>query len=217
MATASSVIDDVLDRLQESRTSPIFWSRSELLTFVNDGFLEFTLMAGQLTTEATYRIIGAKIQAVPITAIALIHVSYASEMVEKSTVERFDRQNPNWEAQYGILQKWSPCGLDKWILDRHPTSATNVSLTTLDNPQPLEESSSIDLAPEYVEALTDYVFHMARFKEGGAEFQQAMEAYDNFQNKAGKRAQKTFAEQYVFWARLPNANTGPDYSTMDRG
>lgn len=216
MATAGSVIDDVLDRLQESRTSPIFWSRAELLVFVNDGFLEFTLLAGQLTTEATYPLIGAKIQAVPITAIALIHVSYASEMVEKSSVERFDRQNPNWESQYGILQKWSPCGLDKWIVDRHPTSATNVSLTTLDSPETLEESSSIDMAPEYVEALIDYVFHMARFKEGGAEFQQAMEAYDNFQNKAGKRAQKTFSEQYVFWARNPAADTGPDYSTMDR-
>jgi hypothetical protein len=106
--------------------------------------------------------------------------------------------------------------LDKWILDRHPTAATSVSLTTLDNPQPLGETDSIDLQPEYVEALIDYVFHMARFKEGGAEFQQSQEAYDNFQNKAGKRAQKTFSEQYVFWARNPQANTGTDYSTLDR-
>ena len=216
MATAGSVIDDALDRLQESRTDPVFWSRAELLVFVNDGFLEFTLMAGQLTTEATYPLIGAKLQAVPITAIALLHVSYASEMVEKSTVERFDRENPNWESQYGILRKWSPCGLDKWIIDRHPTSALNVSLTTLDIPPDLGEATEIDLAPEYVEALIDYVFHMARFKEGGAEFQQAVPAYDDFQNKAGKRAQKTWSEQYVFWARLPVADTGPDYSTMDR-
>ncbi len=216
MATAGSVIDDVLDRLQESRTDPIFWSREELLVFVNDGFLEFTLMAGQLTTEATYAVIGAKVQAVPITAIALIHVSYSSEMVEKSTIERFDRQNPNWEAQYGILQKWSPCGLDKWIVDRHPTSALSVSLTTLDIPPDLEEASAIDLAPEYVEALIDYVFHMARFKEGGAEFQQAMPAYDDFQNKSGLRGQKTWSEQYVFWARNPAADTGPAYSTLDR-
>lgn len=216
MATAGSVVDDALDRLQESRTTPIFWSRAELLIFVNEGFLEFTISAGQLTTETTYPLIGAKIQAIPVTAIALIHVSYASEMVEKSTIERFDRANPNWESQYGVLQKWSPCGLDKWIVDRHPTSALSVSLTTLDNPQPLEEDSEIDLAPEYIEALTDYVFHMARFKEGGAEFQQAMPAYDDFQNKTGLRGQKTWSEQYVYWARNPNADTGPNYSTLDR-
>ncbi len=216
MTTAADVLNTVLDRLDQSRTDPIFWSRAELLTYLNDGFLEFTLIAGQMVSEATFPLVGAKIQAVPVGSLALIHVAYAEVVIEKSSLENFDRQNPNWEAQSGILRQWAPCGLDKWIVDRHPVLATNVSLTTLNAPAVLTETSTIDLAPEFIEALTDYVFHMARFKEGGAEFGQAMTQYDSFQNKAGLRQQKTWSEQFVLWGRDPNADTGGGYSTLNR-
>jgi len=216
MATGADVIDQVLDRLEESRSNPIFWSRSELLGYLNDGLIELTLIAGHLVSENTYRIIGAKLQAVPATAIALIHVSYASEMVEKSSIEYFDRENPNWDRQYGILHKWAPCGLDAWFVDRHPIAATSVSLTTLDQPTVLAETDTVDLEDEYINGLQDYVFHMARFKEGGAEFQQAMEDYDGFTERAGLRGQRTFSEQWTVWSRDPNADTGESYSTLDR-
>lgn len=212
MSTAGDVIDTVLDRLYESRTNPIFWSRTELLVFVNDGFVEFTLNAGQLISENTYTPVSSKFQAVPIGAIALIHVAYNDEYTQKSSLETFDRENPNWEAQSGILRRWAPCGLDKWILDRHPTNFTAVNLTTLDEPPNLLETSTIDLAPEYIEALADYVFHEARFKEGGAEFGQSMTQYDSFQNKAGIQERKTYAAQFILWSHDPAANTGEAYS-----
>lgn len=211
--TYGTIIDDVLDRLAESRTAPVFWSRDELMVYLNDGFLEFTLMAGQLISENVYPLVGAKIQAVPSTAIALIHVSYVSVLAEKSTLEQFDRADPGWEAKYGIFQRWAPCGLDKWFLDKHPVTAIYANLTTLDVPPELTEADFIDLAPEYVEALTDYVFHMARFKEGGAEFGQAMTQYDSFRNKAGLQEQRTYVDQFVLWARDPNAKTGEDYAS----
>jgi hypothetical protein len=215
-ATAGNIVTWALRKLEEDPDNPIFWTRAELLQLVNDGFLEFTLLAGQLTSERTYTLIGAKLQSVPVGAIAIIHIAYANEKVEKTTVEHFDRANINWNAQSGILQKWAPCGLDRWFCDRHPTSSLNVKLTTLDEPTALGENDEIDLAPEYIEALTNYVFHFARFKEAGAELEQSMENYDAFLDKAGLREQKQFSEQWLIWSRDPDADTGSDYSTLDR-
>lgn len=215
-ATAGDVINAALDRLQESRTSPVFWSRAELLTLLNEGLLELTLIACQLTSERTYTMIGAKLQSVPDGAIAILHVAYASKRVEKSTVENFDRLNSNWDAQSGILTKWAPCGLDRWFNDRTPSAATNVTLTTLDQPTTLTESDTINLDAEYIEALTGYVYHSARFKESGAELAQAMTEYDEFRAIAGHRAQRTFAAEFTIGSRDPNSDTGGGYSTMDR-
>lgn len=218
MATAADVIDAVLYRLDQSLTvsADQFWVRAELLILVNDGFLEFTLMAGQLVSENNVTLATANIQSVPSTAIAVIHVSYASEVVEKSSLELFDRGDPGWESKYGILRKWAPMGLNHWIADRYPIASTTVALTTLDKPVALLEGTTIDLPEEYVSALIDYVFHMARFKEGGGEFAQSMDAYDAFQSTAGMQERQTYADQWLLWSRDPNADTGPDYSTEDR-
>lgn len=213
--TAAQVITAVLQRLEESTIAPIFVLRSELLQFLNDGFLEFQLIANQLTSERTYAMIGAKLQSVPIGAIAVINVRYQDNAIEKSSVEQFDRANANWDVQYGILRKWAPCGLDRWFVDRQPAAAASATLTTLDEPTALAEADVIDLEQEYIDGLTDYVFHMARFKESGAEFQQSMENYDKFLNIAGLHMKQTMAEQYTAFARDTNADTGDGYSTLD--
>ncbi len=217
MATAGDVIDAALYRLDESTSSPIFWSRAELLIFVNDGFLEFTLIAGQMVSENPMTLANfVNLQNVPTGAIAIIHVSRNSVMVEKVSLEHLDREDPGWQSKSGTPREWVPVGLNHWIVDRTPLVNTVVSVTTLDEPALLAEDDDIDLAEEYVDALIDYVFHMARFKEGGAEFAQAVGDYDSFRNKAGLREQRTFSEQWLLWARDPAADTGEDYSTMDR-
>ena len=215
-ATAGDVIDSVCDRLEESRTGPIFWSRAELLVLLNEGYLELQLITGLLISERTYTMIGAKQQAVPDGAIALLHVAYTNLAIEKSSIELFDRENANWDAQSGILQKWAPMGLEHWFCDRHPAASIAVKLTTLDIPTTLTESTTIDIEQEYVEALIAYTFHGARFKEAGAELQQAMSAYDEYLSIAGIRMKDTIAEQFTAWMRDPDADTGEGYSTLDR-
>lgn len=214
--TAGQVIDQVLDRADESETNPIFWTRTEILVLVNEGFVELNLIASKMTSERTYGMIGNKVQSVPVGAIAVIRVDYANQKIEKSSLENFDRENPAWDALIGILGKWASAGLNLWFCDRTPPSSYSVTLTTLDETATLTESSVIDLEAEYVEALTSYAYHMARFKESGAELQQAMDAYDEFRAIAGHRAQKTFSQEFVVWSRDPNADTGNNYSTVDR-
>ncbi len=146
-------------------------------------------------------------------------VSYSTNCVqiERTTIEGLDRTNRRWDYQSGVLTKWAPMGCEAFVIDKHPTSELVVLLQTLDMPAPLTEDSEIDLEPEYIKALEDYVFHCARFKEGGHEFQVAQEAYDDFASKAGLREQRTFSEMFVLWGRTPQAgDTGGSYSTMER-
>ncbi len=75
---ASDLITNVLNRLAEDPVSPIFWSREELLVFLNDGNLELVLLSGYLNSERQQQLIGAKVQAVPPDAIALLGVQYCS-------------------------------------------------------------------------------------------------------------------------------------------
>lgn len=217
MATASHVIDKVLFRLEESETSPIFWSRDEILRLLNEGFIEFVLMSGYLNSEATHTMISSKLQAIPSTAMALLGVQYAGLPIERSTVEGFDRTSRRWDYQSGILTQWAPCGVDRFFVNKHPTEATVVTLQTLDAPPVLVEADEIELEDEYVDALEDYTFHAARFKEGGLEFEEAQPSYDDFSKKAGMREQRTFSEMFVIWSRTPNSgDTGGSYSTMER-
>lgn len=212
--TAGQVVTAVLQRLEEQTSSPVFVARSEILQLINDAFLEFQLIACQQTSERTYTLIGSKLQAVPIGAIAVLHVAYASKKIEKTSIENLDRGNPRWDALTGILQQWAPMGLDSWIADRHPSAAANVTLTTLNQPTVWTEDDTIDLEQEYIDGLVEYGFHMARFKEGGPEFQQSMDNYDRFLNISGLHMKQTFAEQFVAISRDPNADTGLNYSTL---
>lgn len=214
--TAADVINDVLDRLNENNANPVFWLRLELLSLLNEGFLELTLMAGQNTSDTTQSLVSAKFQGIPEGSIAILNVVYAELPVEKTSIEMLDRAYVNWDALFGLIQKWAPMGLSRWVCDRTPTSLESVTLTTLDVPPTLGENDVIDLDAEYIVALTNYVFHMARFKESGGEFEQAMTAYDQFQTVAGMRASRSFSQQWTLWARDPNANTGLGDSTVGR-
>jgi len=216
MALASEVISKVLYRLEEDTASPVFWSRAEILILLNEGYIEFVLMSGYLQSQSTYSMIGSKMQAPPDDCMGLIGVQWASKPIEKTTIEGFDESNRRWDYKNGYLSQWAPCGLDRWFCDATPQLAYDVQLITLDQPAALAEASTILLEDEYIEALEDYTFSCARFKEGGGEFRDAQPAYDDFTEKAGLREQKTFSEMMVMWGRDPNQDTGGGYSTLDR-
>jgi len=70
---------------------------------------------------------------------------------------------------------------------------------------------------EFIEALQDYTFHIARFREGGPEFVNAGAAFKNALSRMGDTARKVYSQQPVIWTAEPALDTGPSYSTPDRG
>ncbi len=78
---ASEIITNVLHRLEEDPAAPVFWSREELLGFLNEGNVELVLISGYLTSERPQQLIGAKVQSVPPDAITLLGVQYCTSNI----------------------------------------------------------------------------------------------------------------------------------------
>jgi hypothetical protein len=208
-----------LVRLEESTTAPVFYARAEALNHLNDAMNELNLVASKIRSERSHPMTRlVNFYAYPTsspTAIAILHVAYKSRMIEKQTLEAFDRSDSRWMRQYGTVKAWCPIGLNLFAVKPHFLDADEtVTLTTLDMHQAIGEATTIDLEDEYLEALEDYVFHALRFKEGGTEFAVALQAYDDFLEKDGAVAEATMAERFVAWSREPAADTGPSYTVL---
>lgn len=221
MATGGSIVDTVLSELEESITTPVFWTRAELLQHLNDGLLELNLLTAKFQSEsAVFAPTTATLQTTPAGAICLLHISRNSLFLRKRTLEEMDKENRKWMREISsgnVIRQWGPVGLNLFfVYPRLLASGSNLTIVTLDIPPTIGEGTTIALDNEYVSALEQYVFHMARFKEGGAEFQQSMEAYDSFRTQCGALTSKKMSQQYGLWAKEAAADTGSAYATIPR-
>lgn len=221
MATGGSIIDTVLRELEESITTPVFWTRAELLQHLNDGLLELNLITGKFQSEnAAFAPTTATLQSTPAGAICVLHVSRSSLFLRKRTLEEMDKENRKWMkiiSSGNVIKQWGPVGLNLFfVYPKLLSSGSTLTIVTLDIPATIGEATVIALDNEYVNGLEQYVFHMARFKEGGAEFQQSIAAYDVFRTVCGSLASKKLSEQYGLWAKEAAADTGSRYSTIPR-
>jgi len=221
MATGGSIVDTVLLELEESITTPVFWTRAELLQHVNDGLLELNLLTGKFQSEnAAFAPTTATLQSTPSGAICVLHVSRNSLFLRKRTLEEMDKENRKWMREISsgnVIKQWGPVGLNLFFVYPRLLAATStLTIVTLDIPATIGEATVIALDNEYIDAIEQYVFHMARFKEGGAEFQQSMAAYDEFREMCGALASKKMSQQYGLWAKEAAADTGTAYATIPR-
>lgn len=221
MATGGSIIDTVLRELEESISTPVFWTRAELLQHLNDGLLEMNLLTGKFQSEnSAFAPTTATLQSTPAGAICVLHVSRSSQFLRKRTLEEMDKENRKWMRSVSagnVIRQWGPVGLNLFFVYPKLTApGSTLTIVTLDIPATIGEATNIALDTEYISALEQYVFHMARFKEGGAEFQQSIEAYDFFRIQCGALASKKMSEQYGLWAKEAAADTGSRYATSPR-
>lgn len=216
--TASEIITLVLERLDEDPADPQFWSRSELLVLLNEAYAEFNIIAIKLASTATITRPSASIIAIPPTAIAVMGVQVSSQALSRTTLESMDMENRGWAKNTGIPGQWGSVGINRMFFSKYPTaSGATAVITTLDVPEEIEEDTVIDLEKEYLLALEQYVFHAARFKEGGAEFQQSMEAYQQFTMIAGLGMEGQDSDTFDLFGQATVASTGMSYNTIGRG
>lgn len=214
--TAADIITNVLDRLNEVSADPTFWTREELLDKLNEAYNEENLISGRYTSERTQELVSSIIFGIPVGAVAVMSMEISNRPLEKSAIEDSDRGKVNWQKDKGIPREWGAVGLTKLFTDRCViASGTNVTIVTLDDVGIVEEDTVFEDA-EYALTLEDYVFSIARLKEGGAEFQQGLEFYDRFMLRAGLQGQRSMSQQYALWGATPDADTGLGYSTAGR-
>lgn len=181
--TAGTIADRVLRRLEESTTAPVFWDRTEILDFINEGLNELNLIALKIRTTGNEALSASTFYSSPTGSVAILQVGVSNRPLHKETLENLDRQNKNWQDDRGIPRQWSPVGLNLFAVHPSPTSGATANIIYLDTPSALGENDDIPLEDEFCEALEDYAFHMARFKEAGDEFAQSTLIYERFLDK----------------------------------
>jgi hypothetical protein len=194
--TINDLVPLVLDRLEESRTNPIFWDvPKEIVVFLVEAMNEATLITGepeirfdtslktksQLTLPANQTVMTFSGD-IPLFGMMRLE---SSGQVKKTTVWDMDRMLPGWENDTGDLPDfWFPIGLTQFGI--HPQLVAPVTVIVSGIAEPVSTSrpytgvEPCDFQSEFRESFVDYAAHIAGLKEGTKEFQDSIRVYDRF-------------------------------------
>jgi len=192
MATVAEIISQVLRRLDElSITTPVHWTRGEILVFVNDSLTELNLISWifqgtkTLTINATDNVYDQ-----PDGVVAAITIRCPNYLRRESVF------NVDLEAQWDSpsanrkdVQTWAPIGLNKFLIYPRPLVPKTAYVEGIIEHTPVTDSSDpIPVRAELESAIEDYCVERATFKEGAAGMVQVGPLYKNFLDKAQQEA-----------------------------
>jgi hypothetical protein len=202
---AGYLIDRVLVRLDELiPSSPKHWSRNEILSWINDAITELNLIAGYLTKTVTVTWSQSNNNILlPEGTIIALEVYYNKEVIKKYTVEELDSKLIWDDGSVGYKPKaWCPLGTQNLIVyPLAPSAGFELSVMTLYQPDAVtyEATQEIEVTPQFIDCIDHYCFARARFKEGGAEFQQAEIDYGRFFDMASQLKLRSSRQRRVDW------------------
>ena len=94
--SGTDVIDTVLERLEET-VAPIFWTRPEMLIYLNEGMKELNNLAAKLHLESgVVTDSNDNFYAPPTDTIAVMAASVGDKSLERVTLEDLDREDRFW-------------------------------------------------------------------------------------------------------------------------
>jgi hypothetical protein len=198
------LIDRVLYRLAELYPdTPKHWTRNELLGWLNDAITELNLISAYLTkTNSVSWSQSNNIISLPADTIVPLELYYNNQVIKKYSVEGLDSKF-NWDdGSVGLRpMAWCPVGTTKILVyPRSQKAAQTLSLVTVYQADPIPEAGEqLQVPPQYIEAIEHYMFARARFKEGGAEFQQADIDYGRFAEMAKELKLRSGRQRRVGW------------------
>jgi hypothetical protein len=215
MATASAILDQAIRRLNElSTTSPVRWTRVELLVFFNDAMAELNLIAADYQDTHAITIDNtACVWDLPEEVIGPFSVRTAdSGYLLRQFIEDLDKEG-KWEDPSNQRQhprNWATLGLEKIVIVPRVNNATTIYVETLTQYDPVPDAP-VDmvswLRPEYEQAIEDFIVSRAMFKEGGAEAQQALAFYARFLDTVQQLSGRNIVRRYPAWDIAPEAQT----------
>jgi hypothetical protein len=202
-ADTEAIISRVLMRLAEmSPENPKHWSRDEILVWLNDAITEFNLIAGYLTKTVTVSWSQTEnVLNLPNDTIVPLEVYYNDNIIKKYTIEGLDSKLVWDDGSTGLVPKaWCPFGSQKIVVyPLSQKSTQSLSVVTLYQPSTLTGPASIEVVHQYFDAIEHYMYARARFKEGGAEFQQADIDYDRFFEQAVEWKTRVSQQRRTTW------------------
>jgi hypothetical protein len=186
MANIASLASAVTNRLEEA-AAPVFWNlQNELYPLIVEAMNLACLITGepQFQANTTSFTIPASTSFAPIAlpagALALLRVDSYGTTIDKSYVQDLDNEAPGWEVATGpVPQYWMPFGLGQFGIYPNLTAPASVILSYVQWPVfdqlPYSGTEAVPFQQEYFDGFTDWAAGAARFKEGGKEFEEAIQ------------------------------------------
>jgi hypothetical protein len=215
MGTASGILDQAIRRLNElSTTTPVRWTRAELLVFLNDGMAELNLIAADyqsthtITINNTANVWDLAEEVVGPFSVRTDDSGYLLRQFIEDLDKESEWENPSVQRQHP--KSWATLGLEKIVVTPRVNNATTIYVETLTQyaavPDAVVDMGSW-IRPEYEQAIEDFIVSRAMFKEGGAEAQQALSCYARFLDTVQQLSGRNIIRRYPAWDVGPEAMT----------
>jgi hypothetical protein len=184
MATVAELISQVLRRLDElSTTTPVHWTRDEILVFVNEALTEYNLITWEFQGTVTKTINTAdNVYDQPVGMFSAITMR-APNYLRRQTADDIDRE-VKWDSdseKHLHVRTWAPLGMNKFLIHPRPLGNITAYIEGLIEHTPVTDGAwPLPVRPEYESAIEDFCVERAQFKEGPSELEQAGRHYKSF-------------------------------------
>lgn len=217
MSTVDDITAGVLTRLEETNP-PVFWSLDELRLMVVEGMCEATVLTGipqfrQVSTPVTLTA-NTTFFSNPANAFALLRMEIAGQPVRKCSIWDMDMDHQNWQndVKQATPNEWMPTGLSGFAIHPQLTAPVQAIMTVVQNPvttaPPYTGNEVLPYQSEFNIGFEMYAAHVARLKEGGAEFDSGMFLYEGFLS--------VMAELSLFGLRVDSLRFSKTVGTQSR-
>lgn len=178
-----------------------FYSEDEIGTYLNEALRVWNLITWQwhgsvlvpTVASQTYYDISASV-------LKTMRVEHNGVPLDLTSLQSLDLGQPGWQATAaGTPKRWFPVALTQ--IGIYPADATNGNSLRVEGvlatPTLSNDTDYLNLGQWQVQALLDYVHHLAAFKQGGEEFKASLETFKNFMRAAAVQNAK-FAETALY-------------------
>jgi hypothetical protein len=218
LSTISNIETLVQQRLEENPDDVgVFWLvQPELRPLIVEAMNLATLITGdpQITLNTTTTIGTSTVftpNEMPAGALALLRVTYQGVPLQKVFVQDLDRHYPGWETvtPAAVPRFWFPIGLTQFGIYPNLSISANVGLSYIGLPvtvyRPYTGAEAVPFQDEYREAFEDYAAAIARFKEGGMEWDEAVPVLNRFLSKMEEMSNFAYRRGSLRFSRATGA------------
>lgn len=218
--TASELISRVLKGVNEDATTPVYYSRGEVMSALSDVQEMFVLLTLCLETTGTLTVSSTWTRAMDTFSDFLcpLRIRRAGGKVRPATLKDLDARDRSWQAATGAPTHYAMCGFE--LLATYPTTATSEALAVTYARCPVRLAADADvpeIRAEYHEALVDGAIPILRVKEGAQELGSSLHRFRRFLDAAKDCGEKTRAKYAAAqYDRLPPEIRMADLSAITK-
>jgi len=166
-----------------------FYTEDEIGTYINEALRVWNLITWQWHGSVSIPTVASQaFYDVSASVLKTMRVEFNGVPLDLTSLQSLDLGQPGWQGTAaGTPKRWFPVALTQ--IGIYPTDATGGNSLRVEGvlatPVLVADADYLNLGQWQVQALLDYVHHLAAFKQGGEEFKASLQTLKNFMVAAG--------------------------------